>query len=118
MTTYLNLGDRNILAYFDTTDNTYKPITNADGSLNVTVQPEQPADSEEELLETVITPVTSADRIAQPLVYASDDCLGLIKTIKVYKKDLTGQAVLKTLYYENATYGSFLTKVTEALVAI
>jgi len=118
MTTYMNLGDRNVLAYFDTTDNTYKPITNADGSFNVSVQPEQPADSEEELLTTIIAPVTSADRVAQPLVYASDDCLGQIKTIKIYRKDLTGQALLRTLKYENATYGTFLTGIDESLVAI
>lgn len=118
MTSYLNLGDRNILAYFDTTDNTYKPLTNPDGTINVSMQPEQPADSEEELLTTIMTPVTSADRIAQPLLYASDDCLGLVKTIKVYKKNLTGQALLKTIKYENATYGSFITGIDESLVAI
>lgn len=118
MTTYMNLGDRNIWAYFDETTKTYVPITNADGSINVTVQPEKPADSADELLETVITPVTSSDRASFPLLYASDDCLGLIKTIKIYRKDLTGQALLKTLYYESATFGYFNTRIIEDLVSI
>lgn len=118
MTTYMNLGDRNVLAYFDEATKTYIPITNVDGSINVNMQPEQPADSEEELLETVITPVTSSDRVSFPLLYASDDCLGLIKTIKIYRKDLTGQALLKTLYYESATFGYFNTRIVEDLVSI
>lgn len=118
MTTYMNLGDRNVLAYFDEATKTYVPVTNADGSINVNMQPEKPADSEEELLETVMTPVTSTDRSTSPLLYASDDCLGLTKTIKIYRKDLVGQALLQTFYYENATYGTFNTKIVQSLVAI
>lgn len=116
-------NDRNVLAYFS--NDRYVRVNGVDNALNVNLinnnSDPLPIIESEEYLKTIIkTYVKQSDVDDFPTLYVSEDCIGMIKTIKIYKKDygVSDLAILYTFFYEDIDTPDGDTRIEQELVEI